>query len=97
MENARSRVVRQSDAMNVFTDTRRKSAVHSVANSADVPDADNRFKVNFAAYGPGVVTTGAWRRIWPSRPGHPNTIVALSSNALKGGNPHSSTKMTNRM
>src|SRR5690242_20166912 len=97
IDNARSRNVPPTIAITLPAGTRNTTAENSIANSAADPDADRMFKVNFAAYGDGCGTTGASRWIAPSSPGHANTIVALSSSALNGPYPHSSTKITSRM
>ena len=93
----RSRAVWPIVAKKRPTGMRSMRPVPMQANSAQVPPADRMLKLNFAAYGAAFATTGGRRRIAPSRPGHPNTKVALSRIALTGVAPHSNTKMTSRM
>ncbi len=84
IESDRSRAVPPIMASTRIGETRNSTAEHSIANSADVPEADSRFSVNFAAYGEACATTGGSLRISPSTPGQGKTNVALSSSALTG-------------
>src|SRR6185437_4817951 len=97
MEKNRSRNVSPMQLNRRPGATRSTTAAPNVASMIAVPEADNMLSVNFAAYGAGLATTGGRRLTRPSRPGQETMIVALSSRALKGGYPQSSTRMTSRI